>query len=348
MVAPVTGPFNRSVVRKGPTNRGGFTPDWYSKNQQWFRQRKPYDRPLGYVMSERQVLYSSNTWDYNTSYTGGAGANSALHAAADNKAYSKLVGKLGEKSLWAVNLLEANQAMAMIAGRAIQITRFARALNRFDFSRAAKALEMAKVPKNLKNSGKTKSKSLSNNWLEFHFGWVPLVQDIGAAVNTLQQPIPPQEVKAGGGAHSFVTVNTGSFGSINNRVNNVGVRKGCHVSVTNPNLWLANQLGFVNPLTVAWELIPFSFVVDWFVNVGDFLASYTDFAGASVSAPWSTRFEVAFEDALWYHGLTNRWLGVYLQRTASISGPTLRARPWNGVSPVRAATAVSLLVQQLR
>lgn len=31
----------------------------------------------------------------------------------------------------------------------------------------------------------------------------------------------------------------------------------------------------INPVTTAWELVPLSFVADWFVNVGDFLAAWT-------------------------------------------------------------------------
>lgn len=34
------------------------------------------------------------------------------------------------------------------------------------------------------------------------------------------------------------------------------------------------SLGF-NPLVTAWELIPYSFVIDWFVNVGDYIAAKT-------------------------------------------------------------------------
>jgi hypothetical protein len=31
--------------------------------------------------------------------------------------------------------------------------------------------------------------------------------------------------------------------------------------------------GFTNPFALAYELIPFSFVIDWWINVGDVLAS---------------------------------------------------------------------------
>lgn len=31
------------------------------------------------------------------------------------------------------------------------------------------------------------------------------------------------------------------------------------------------QIGLTNPLLLGWELIPFSFVADWFIQVGDYL-----------------------------------------------------------------------------
>nr|AMQ23554.1 maturation [Leviviridae sp.] len=31
----------------------------------------------------------------------------------------------------------------------------------------------------------------------------------------------------------------------------------------------------LNPITSSWELVPLSFVADWFVNIGDVLAAYT-------------------------------------------------------------------------
>lgn len=45
-------------------------------------------------------------------------------------------------------------------------------------------------------------------------------------------------------------------------------------NVSNLNLRLFDQIG-LNPFVTAWELIPFSFVVDWFINVGDWVQAQT-------------------------------------------------------------------------
>lgn len=37
-----------------------------------------------------------------------------------------------------------------------------------------------------------------------------------------------------------------------------------------------------------WELVPFSFIVDWFVNVGDFIAAYTPKPDVDIKGTWVT------------------------------------------------------------
>jgi hypothetical protein len=45
-----------------------------------------------------------------------------------------------------------------------------------------------------------------------------------------------------------------------------------------------SALGLTNPALVGWELVPFSFVVDWFTPIGSWLESLTAFEGYNVVA----------------------------------------------------------------
>jgi hypothetical protein len=59
----------------------------------------------------------------------------------------------------------------------------------------------------------------------------------------------------------------------------------------NPLLAQAANLGLTNPAALAWELVPFSFVADWFVPVGDYLncldaALGYSFLGGSKTERW--------------------------------------------------------------
>lgn len=67
---------------------------------------------------------------------------------------------------------------------------------------------------------------------------------------------------------------------------NVEIRGGvlCTLDITN-NL---GRWGITEPLEGIWELIPFSFIIDWFFNIGKFIASWTPNFGIQKLASWIT------------------------------------------------------------
>lgn len=346
----MSGPFSKTVQILSLPTDWGYRAVMYKRTQTWYCQKKPYKLPLQYTADILQMNQDTEFPSNGVSDVPGYQATDYGMSLAYNAAYAKFVAKLGEQSTWGVNLLERKQSLDMIVGRAVQLSRFARHLNRFDFSAAAKDLGLTHRPKGLRKE----AKAFANNFLEFHFGWEPLVKDIGGAVDLLQKPYPQGKVTARGQQRVEVISDTTSGGvHYYDRVNyDSNAMISAQVQVTNPNLYLANQLGFVNPLSVAWELVPFSFVVDWFVNVGQVLASFSDFAGVSLTGAFVTRFQKTSKYRF-YHGpgyyRQSLATGVYVRRTVgSPPGPTLRLKPFQGFSVTRGVTAVSLLVQQLR
>lgn len=122
--------------------------------------------------------------------------------------------------------------------------------------------------------------------------------------------------------------------------------------VTNPNFALANQLGLINPGTVAWEIVPFSFLVDWFIPVGAWLNSFTDILGYDVLYPFTTttREVTAITSSIpdppyltWSRETSS---GFWFARTLGLPAYKLVRPPFKGFSVARAATAIALLVQQ--
>jgi hypothetical protein len=53
--------------------------------------------------------------------------------------------------------------------------------------------------------------------------------------------------------------------------------------ISNLNIWGADQF-----IETVWELIPFSFIIDWFFNVGTTLAAWTPEAGVKTLTSWVT------------------------------------------------------------
>jgi len=125
-----------------------------------------------------------------------------------------------------------------------------------------------------------------NRWLELQYGWKPLLSDVYGAVSALhaheEAAGPPiTTVKAfvrseertlerltDSGPGSLIwdfdkyssTVHTGHMRL--DFVQSDGLVTGTLV-----------QLGITNPLELAWELLPWSFVADWFIPIGDYLSS---------------------------------------------------------------------------
>lgn len=42
----------------------------------------------------------------------------------------------------------------------------------------------------------------------------------------------------------------------------------------------------IDPLVTAWEVIPFSFILDWFINIGDVITAYSPFAQENLLGSW--------------------------------------------------------------
>lgn len=356
MVAPVTGPFFLTEVRKGPPNKFGFAPDWSQKYRVWYRQKPPYDLSLGFEFGLRQVLASSDNWEQSTDYAKAPVFYTTNQDWANNKAYADLVSNLSETSLWAVNIAEGKKSMAMIESRLLQLGKMARALRSRDPRKIEKAfhsnrlevLQKIRKPRKGRNPRKA-AKNFGNTWLEYHFGWEPLVKDIGAGITSLCRPIPLKRIHGKGkSVEDWVVTGGGSYWERSTYHCESSSRMRAKVRCDNPNLYMAQQLGFVNPLSVAWELVPFSFVVDWFANVGQVLASYSDFAGVSLVDPTTSTFQTTTRLTQTYLGYVSNHRSTYVYRHLYIPRPVLHITPWKGISPIRALTACSLLLQALK
>lgn len=138
--------------------------------------------------------------------------------------------------------------------------------------------------------------TLSATWLEYNFGVKPLLNDItdfAIALGRYDSPDDFRRAKLSGQgnteqAYSSDNV-TGAFGYLSTTqsvrdFNRARIVRRCGMSYTLSGPFgtakdLSRLVGFgqQNFVPTAWEIIPFSFVVDYFVNVGEILSAlYTD------------------------------------------------------------------------
>lgn len=346
----------------------GYRPTVFYERRFRYRQKAPYNLALSYQMERQTSAYGSSN-DPSFSAEANYYPQDFNQSTAEQQAYERFKESAYDSASWGVNLAERKQAMGMVVGRLNSLYQFSRRLRKLDFGGAVKALGVEPPNK----GWRPRSRHYGGMWLEYHFGWEPLVKDIQSTMKILDSPIPYKRVSASGKAsfdQSIVTqdINTDFFRryATVTRRNTVQVKFGARVECVNPNLHLAESMGLINPLILAWELIPFSFVVDWFTGVGNYLQSFSDFAGLRMVDTWSVRVFRGVESET--YSATDFFVNTdtgartsesqsqystktFLRMTRGSDTPSAQ-RPsfsWpDKISPVRAITASSLLLQQLK
>lgn len=128
------------------------------------------------------------------------------------------------------------------------------------------------------------SKAAADLWLETRYGWMPLMKDVQDAVNTLQDTMEQPHKLSGRvkarlvlpplNATELSHYPTDFFGialwETRVLVGSGSLKAVWHFTI-NP-VDLPARFGLINPLEVAWELVPFSFVADWFLPIGSYLS----------------------------------------------------------------------------
>lgn len=142
-----------------------------------------------------------------------------------------------------------------------------------------------------------KLKTLANSWLELQFGWLPLVSDIEDAYKVLHNPTPMFRMAKGEGVHFSVESKNSSTGGGNQMRYRTEQRRTTRYYVKyygsiqaradpSGSRLLDWGLGTREFLPTIWEVIPWSFAVDYFTNIGEII---TAVSYANVKVRWAAR-----------------------------------------------------------
>lgn len=359
-VVGVTGPF--LTVEGYP----------FTSNKKYVLQRTSYRSfPKGSVYSLPYVSYKAFYETHTGSRTGylsagasrtylqltySTSASQRYRALARNGAVSSLREGLDgfmQTYQGGESLGQAGKTMQMVTQRATQLYKGFKALKTGNLSAFCKSLQIQPKRKDLHLLGKRKrvQSNATSLWLEYWYGWKPLVEDINRGLNDLvDEPVWDRRFSGYGKAEWSSAPEIGPYESHGP----VRVKTSCKVRavvrVSDPNLYAANRGGLISPAQIAWQLVPFSFIVDWFVNVEQYLGSFTDFAGIELKFIQCAEKGVAsgsdnVHDGFWDEYTTVR--GYSLIRTQTLPEVTMRVKQAQGLSVSRAATSISLLVQLL-
>lgn len=235
-----------------------------------------YAEPHPYTRASYKAVYSP----YLASWSNGASWNNpnVLWSFSDQAAWSSnddivLVNKLRSQLMGSgfdpsVFCAEMPQALEMIRDAALRIGKAYRAVRQGQSIRAWNYLTGSRP---YKKFGITQS----SNWLELQYGWLPLLSDAkeGAEylAHHLSEGIPrPLKYRVSRRINS-VHAPTMSPGSEGFAKADHYIRKSIIAFVTEKDRQSLGNL--VDPLTVIWEKLPYSFVLDWFIPIGNYLSA---------------------------------------------------------------------------
>lgn len=272
--------FKRSDIYKSPV---------WSKRRQ---NRSMYIPPTPYYAE----LDSENAWKGNRygpmvgGYfvqigaipTGAPLNNTALPVITNERDLAiikALMNLKDEKVNLSLAYAERSKVSALMLTTAKDLAGAYKALRKGNVVKAYKHFKIKSPPKvpripPVKNAGGPK------RWLEYQYGWNPLLMDLDGACRALAE----RDLDAGRyrvtalGRCKVESLEVESYSTYFEDVKAFHKLKRAsfvrldYTMQDSSALSTAAALGLTNPANLAWELLPFSFMLDWYVPVGDFIS----------------------------------------------------------------------------
>lgn len=295
--------FSRSDVIKNEKQPSGWrAPSAY----------RATDLQHSYLSGESTLLwkrYTSEQWVQCTFHTSGAldrsfGPESLPVNTYGSNAESALIVKAlselkDQKANYALIVAELTKSVGLIASTALTLLNAVTAVKRRKFAQAAAILGIKNPIKN--------SKGLANDWLAFVYGWKPLLGDMYGAyqqITSLDQLEGAMLVtrahfvnESESGSNLGTAYSAGDPSTIYNCRGVIKHKQSIKIALWYtldlPGLQRAAQGGLVNPLAVAWELTPWSFLADWLVPIGSVLDALDATVGLKFLGGSCTRYSLA-------------------------------------------------------
>lgn len=118
--------------------------------------------------------------------------------------------------------------------------------------------------------GRNVRSTTAGNWLELQYGWLPLLGDTYSSMellaNRLHKPARPLTFRV----RKRKKLNNGIQTTVTRTYSRTTFQRQVQVQLSEP-LSFSQVLGLNDPGTVAWNLLPYSFVLDWFLPIGPWL-----------------------------------------------------------------------------
>ena len=263
------------------------------------------------VLYPNGALYLSETGDlgivvnqYGLDFTG----------EAYNRALSKVYDAWRGGMNLAVDLAEAHQVKSMVS------------------SVIRGTVNLARTVEQIRRSP---TKSAANIWLQYVYGWRPLAQSIYGTFNEFFR-VRPFRIRKTATVRQVDYLEFMFDDPVMDKYEvHSSSRALIDVYFRPPQSVIDTLSGYtsLNPLAIAWELVPYSFVVDWFYNIGGymqnlesayyarsaFLKGYTTITRKNMSA--MRRYGVSRDSRFWYYDISGTVWNGYKKRSVLTSSP---------------------------
>jgi hypothetical protein len=118
------------------------------------------------------------------------------------------------------------------------------------------------------------SRTLSGRWLETQYAFLPLLSQSYEAAKALQAVTKYRVLKFRvSSGPKATTVDVTASSTNYHGPCGLSYRKAISAELYE-DISLNRSLGLVNPAEIAWELVPYSFVVDWFLPIGSYISAW--------------------------------------------------------------------------
>lgn len=307
-----------------------------------------YTMEVHTLWDTRCVWPTTGATDALLQATVGVASPSSLLNANDQ---IKLVQKLKEKHQgsdfnMSVFLGEGHQTLKLLADSGIRVAKGLYHLRKGDLAGAARSLlegtgRKPIFPYHGWNKGKgsfidVNASSLAKNWLELQYGWLPLLEDAKGAAELLAHRLNvPLQQSYRVSVKREVRETQGPLNiapGINLTGNRVKKSRRSLIARISERPTIPKLLGLLDPAQVAWELLPFSFVADWFIPIGSWIEARGYAQGLTGVFITTDKDEVeGFAAPGWpaadYRGLKQHWIKLSRNVSTNLDVPLPAVKP---------------------
>lgn len=195
---------------------------------------------------------------------------------AHDESVVKALNHLGQaKAQLGAEIAMIRQTADMFAGRASQLA---------GVLLAAKRGRWGEIPYRLGLRGRNAltGRTTSSTWLELQYGWLPWMQTVRDTQSLVHYLLDKPKLITGSGKGKYETESEWDYDRRKFYQKSEGKVRTSLTAKLDSQFWHGlDSAGLLNPATIAWELVPWSFAIDWFVPVGATLEALTATAGLS-------------------------------------------------------------------